>query len=135
MILIRRAQNNIIVVTLKEAIKESVISSPYYLFAFQNDQSREVKYCISVDESLFKDRYSKFQITETETPIYTSSQVDLDINGFWSYQIYEQSSSTNLDPANSDNTTPIEIGKVQVLGSEAVAVEYNYNYNNTVYNG
>lgn len=135
MILITKGETNNIIVTLKEAIQVSEVTPTYYLFAFQCDQSREFKYCVCQDLSGFPDRYSEFSITETSSPDNTAGEVELELTGFWSYFIYEQSSSTNLDPTLADNTTAIEVGKLKVIGTATTNTKYEYTYENTVYNG
>lgn len=135
MIKITKGQSNIVVVTLKEAIIASNIVSPYYLFAIKNDQSKTVYYCICQDSSSYPDRYSKFTIIETDGANPVNGEITLSIAGFYSYSIYEQSSSTNIDPALCDNTTAIEIGKVQVIGTDTVNIIHDYNEENIVYNG
>jgi len=62
-------------------------------------------------------------------------EVKLELTGFYKYRIFEQLSTTNLDPTLSDNTTPIEIGKVKVIGESTVKYSHDYNPERTVYNG
>lgn len=116
MILINKNQNNYLYVTLTE---KSTLSSPYYLFEFKNDLTYQSVCFIASDISEQSQRYNKFLITETSgTEILTSGTITLEPSGFWSYRIFEQTSSTNLNPSLADNTTPIEVGKVKVVGNE-----------------
>lgn len=135
MIAIQKGQVNNFVVTLSEAIAESeIVGMPYYLFEFQNDQSRELFYCVCQDISLYPNRYSEFNIEEKTSPDVENSEIELPIAGYYSYQIFEQSSATNIDPLLCDNTTAIEKGKVVVNGAVVQNIVYDYTYQNKVYN-
>mgnify|MGYP001214696735 FL=1 len=86
------AQTNTIYVTLTE--KQS-LGNPNYLFRFKNRTTHEeVKFVklFASDISPFKERYNQFSIS-VSTYFF---QKDL---GEWEYFIYEQTSTTNTDPA------------------------------------
>ena len=86
------AQTNTIYVTLTE--KQS-LGNPNYLFRFKNRTTHEeVKFVklFAADISPFKERYNQFSIS-VSTYFF---QKDL---GEWEYFIYEQTSTTNTDPA------------------------------------
>jgi len=114
MLKINKNANNTLIVTLNE---KKTLTSPYYLFRFTNDITQTSVRFLSADLSLFKDRYNKFLITETSgTNDYSSGVITLSPTGFWSYTIYDQASSSNLDENLS--TGIVEIGRVQVVGTE-----------------
>jgi hypothetical protein len=90
------------IVTLTES---TTLTSPYYLFVFTN-VSTKVQYKINVnstsDASLFKDRFNEFAFNTIT--LFASAQA-----GQFSYEVYEQSSSTNLDPSGLNL---VECGKM-----------------------
>jgi len=103
------------------------LTSPYYLFEFKSDVTYESVCFIAADLSTHQERYNEFLITETSgTPNLTSGTIELNPTGTWTYRVFEQTSSSNLNPSLADNTTPIEIGKVKVKGTET-----SYDTNNS----
>jgi hypothetical protein len=90
------------IVTLTES---TTLTSPYYLFVFTN-VSTKVQYKINVnsssDASLFKDRFNEFSFNTIT--LFATAQA-----GQFSYEIYEQSSSSNLDPSGLNL---VECGKM-----------------------
>jgi len=103
------------------------LTSPYYLFEFKSDVTYESVCFIAADISTHQERYNEFLITETSgTPNLTSGTIELNPTGTWTYRVFEQTSSSNLNPSLADNTTPIEIGKVKVKGTET-----SYDTNNS----
>jgi len=85
-----------VVLTLSEKI---TISSPYFLFEFINNQTQQKYYCISADLSLYPERYNKFTIVvKTTTPAPLSGEIQIPLGDEYTYNVYEQSNNTNLDP-------------------------------------
>lgn len=75
-----------IVVTLKE---KTTITNPKYLFVFEHITTKEqVKFIAVTDLSSYPDRYNEFAITISQ---FTTL-------GQYIYKVYEQASSSNLDP-------------------------------------
>ena len=132
MIKINKAQANIVVLTLKE---KTTLTNPKYLFVFKNDQTNVESKFIAADTSSYTDRYNKFTITEKATsPNNLIGEVTLSLDGFYTYTIYEQTSSTNLNPANA--TGVVETGKVQVFATIVADHTYSADSNITyIYNG
>ena len=130
MIAINKSSSNEVVVTVKE---KSLLTSPSYLFEFINDSSQATKkYCIGVETSTAWEDRSKFTITETATPNPLLGQVTL-IKGDYHYNIYEQASSTNLDPTGLTN---VEEGLATCYETPTANKEYTgASLANTVYNG
>lgn len=114
MIKLLKATANEVILTLTEKV---TLSSPYFLFEFINSESKEKKYCIAADTSAYPERYNKFTITEKTSPTPTSGEVTLSLPGFWHYNVYEQSSSSNLDPDSA--TGVVETGISKVFGDVA----------------
>jgi len=78
--------------------EKTTLSPVYYLFEFINVQTKAKSYCIPTELSTELYRYNKFIITDTPSPVATSGQVNLS-PGSYDYKVYEQSSSTNLNPS------------------------------------
>jgi hypothetical protein len=90
MIHLTKGETNIIVMTLTE---KQLLTNPNYLFVFTNRSSNcEVKFIKlnATDTSLYKNRYNEFSIV---TNTYFKNQLE----GQYTYEVYEQASSTNLD--------------------------------------
>ena len=92
MIHLIKGQTNSVVLTLSE---KCTLSSPNYLWVCKSRNTNEtISFIIigSADISTFPIRYNKFNIV-------TSNYFASSTNGEWTYVIYEQTSSTNLNPA------------------------------------
>jgi hypothetical protein len=131
MIQITKGTTNNVALTLTE---KCTLTSPYYLFVFQSDETRNLYKFIAADTSTHPDRYNLFAIVETDSsPDPLAGEIELPIVGFYKYKIYEQTSSTNLNPALA--TGIVEVGKVQVIDTPAADDKLNNTNNiNYVYN-
>jgi hypothetical protein len=132
LIQINKASLNTVILTLSES---KTLSNPVYLFEFYNVMDKNYKYFIAQDISSYKDRYNKFVIEEKASPNNLIGQVTLTLGGYYQYKIYEQLSTTNLDPLLCDNLTPLETGKVHVIQAITENVKYDYTPTTVVYNG
>jgi hypothetical protein len=121
---------NTVVVTLEE---NRSISNAYYLFEFKNNQTGVKSYCIPDNISTEVQRYDEFVITETSSPVALNGEVELD-EGEYTYTVYEQASSTNLNPSG---LTSVEMGLCKVFdSSNNTNTEYSgASTTNTVYEG
>jgi hypothetical protein len=121
MIYLTKGSTSQIILTLKE---KQTLSAPNYLFVFTHRGSNiEVKFVIlnAADTSAFKDRFNQFSIV---TNTYFGTQD----SGEWEYQIYEQTSTTNTNPANA--TGLIETGIMRL--NESTSFTYTkHQPNNT----
>ena len=121
MIYLTKGATSQIILTLKE---KQTLSAPNYLFVFTHRGSNiEVKFVIlnAADTSAFKDRFNQFSIV---TNTYFGSQD----SGEWEYQIYEQTSTTNTNPANAPGL--VETGIMRL--SESTSFTYTkHQPNNT----
>lgn len=131
MIQITKGTTNNVALTLTE---KCTLTSPYYLFVFQSDETRDLYKFIAADTSTHPDRYNLFAIVETDSsPDPLAGEIELPIVGFYKYKVYEQTSSTNLNPALA--TGIVEVGKVQVIDTPAADDKLNNTNNiNYVYN-
>ena len=121
MIYLTKGATSQIILTLKE---KQTLSAPNYLFVFTHRGSNiEVKFVIlnAADTSSFKDRFNQFSIV---TNTYFGTQD----SGEWEYQIYEQTSTTNINPANA--TGLVETGIMRL--NESTSFTYTkHQPNNT----
>jgi hypothetical protein len=89
--------SNVVVLTLSEKV---TIATPKFLFEFINNQTQQKYYCISADTSLYTDRYNKFNIiVKTTTPSPLIGEIQIPLGDEYTYNVYEQVSSTNLNPS------------------------------------
>ena len=94
--------------------RETTISNPTYLFEFESDQTFNKYYVIGTLQSS-TNRADIFTIEEgVNDP--TNGQVILGNVGFYSYTVYAQTSTTNLDPNLADET--VETGKMKLIDDE-----------------
>lgn len=111
MLVLRKNSSNTIRVSLAEL---STLSNPVYLIEFISDTSLISTTCIAPDTSSYPARYNEFTITEQTSPDGLLAQILLEPVGFFTYNIYEQTSATNLAP-NAPGTVLLETGKARVL--------------------
>jgi hypothetical protein len=92
MVYLTKGATSQIILTLKE---KQTLSAPNYLFVFTHRGSNvEVKFVLlnNQDTSAYKDRFNQFSLV---TNTYFENYQD----GEWDYIIYEQTSTSNLNPA------------------------------------
>lgn len=107
--------------TLTEKVS---LSDPAFLFLFKNEQSNEEKYFIAQDVATEeqKERFNKFNISISAAEDLLNGIIDLKLDGFYSYEVREQVSSTNLDP--NESGAIVETGIVKVIGTEIDIPEF-----------
>jgi hypothetical protein len=127
MILINRDSANTVVLRLYENV---TISTPTFLFSFTSQENEQVNF-ISADVSIYPNSYNKFVITEIGTGVenFLTANIILQPTGQWKYEVYAQSSTTNLNPANADEI--LESGIVIVKDDANPVVEYESPASNT----
>ena len=93
------------IVTLTES---TTLTNPYYLFVFTN-VSTKVQYKINVnstsDASAYPERFNEFSFNTIT--LFATAQA-----GQFSYEVYEQASSVNLNPSGLNM---VECGKMLLL--------------------
>jgi len=87
--------------------EKTTLSTPKFLFHFKSVQEKKSYYTIIADTSSYTRRYNRFSFTEGADDALNGSLI-LGAGGQYEYFVYEQASTTNLDPANS--TTLVESG-------------------------
>lgn len=111
---------NLVCLTLSE---NTTIENPTYLFEFVNDLTKEKVVFIAQDSSLYKQRYNQFNITLVGNggQSLLSGQIYLKDTGFYSYNVYQQVSTSNLNPLLSDGL--VETGKVIYEFTQSDSIE------------
>jgi hypothetical protein len=111
MIYINKGEVNSIVLTLNEV---SSLSSPYYLFVFQNEMNPTSDPILftTTDESPYPERFNLF---------YLDEPVDVTLmKGQYSYSVYE--STTPPTEINDTTGIVIEEGRMVVSGASASSI-------------
>jgi len=86
-----------------------------YLFEFESDQTKEKYYTVLTDISTNISRYNEFNFIENKVQDPVNGQILLGIAGYYTYKVYEQLSSTNLDPTNIAVVGVVEEGKMKLI--------------------
>jgi hypothetical protein len=123
MLLITRSSSNVIVLTLTEKV---TLTSPYFLFEFKCEQNQQRYYFIAANTSSYTYRYDQFTVTETTAALQdpANGSINLPYVGEYEYRVWEQASSSNLSPLN---TEPLETGLARVLEAPATIVSVSSN--------
>jgi len=95
--------------------------------------SNTVKCFIAADISANKLRYNEFDFIENVTENLLNGTFSLTLSGFYKYNVYEQASTTNLNPLLALNL--IDKGKLNVVSQLSDYPVYTGNENNTVVYG
>jgi hypothetical protein len=114
MIRLTKGQTQNIILTLTE---KQLLTNPNYLFVFTNRSANtEVKFVSlnNTDISQYKDRYNEFSIV-------TNTNFSTALNGQYDYDIYEQTSTSNLNPAGLNL---LESGIMELVGTPFNFTEY-----------
>lgn len=130
MILINKNTTNKVILTLSE---KTTLTNAKYLFEVTNDMSNSVKCFIAADISTNKLRYNEFDFIENVTEDLLNGTFSLELSGFYKYNVYEQTSSTNLNPLLALNL--IDKGKLNVVSQMSTYPVYTGNENNTIIYG
>jgi hypothetical protein len=115
MIHLIKGQTNTIILTLTE---KQLLITPNYLFVFTNRSSNNIiKFVVlnTSDLSLYKDRYNEFSIV-------TNTSFSSALEGQYTYEVYEQASSSNL---NITGLNKLETGIMWLSGSTMTYNQYN----------
>ena len=122
MILLTKATANTnLVFTLEE---KTTLTTPKYLFAFTSDSTNVEYTCISADLSVAgaaRERANLFTITEGVDD-RTNGSLILGREGMYHYIVYEQTSTTNLDPTLA--TDIVQRGFMRLISTTSEASNY-----------
>ena len=114
MIRLTKGQTQNIILTLTE---KQLLTNPNYLFVFTNRSANtEVKFVRlnNTDISQYKERYNEFSIV-------TNTNFSTALNGQYDYDIYEQTSTSNLNPSGLNL---LESGIMELVGTPFNFTEY-----------
>jgi len=114
MIRLTKGQTQNIILTLTE---KQLLTNPNYLFVFTNRSANtEIKFVRlnNTDLSQYKDRYNEFSIV-------TNTNFSTALNGQYDYDIYEQTSTSNLNPSGLNL---LESGIMELVGTPFNFTEY-----------
>jgi hypothetical protein len=114
MIHLTKSQTNTIVLTLTE---KQLLTNPNYLFVFTNRSTNEVISFVKLnatDLSSYKDRFNEFSIV-------TNTYFNTALNGQYTYEIYEQISTSNTNPSGLNK---LETGIMWLVGTTMSYTEY-----------
>jgi len=122
---------NNVVVTLTE--NTTLNSTSFFLFEFISDNTLKPIYFTAEDVSTNICRYNQFNIQLVDSTSGLINPlvgiINLEINGYYKYNIYQQEDEFNLDPLLADGI--VENGKVYVLGDlKPVTTSYTDNDDN-----
>ena len=123
MIHLTKNSSSEIVLTLKE---KQTLSTPNYLFWFKSRGTNQVVAFVvlnAADTSGFKDRFNEFTIV-------VNTYFENSPEGDWEYKIYEQTSTSNIDPALATNLLEVGIMRLNNLGNLLNVNVYNNVYLN-----
>ncbi len=97
--------------------EKQLLTSPNYLFIFENRSTNtEIKFVRlnNTDISSYKERYNEFTIV-------VNSFFNTALNGQYTYTIYEQASTSNLNPTGLNL---LESGIMELSGTTISFTEY-----------
>lgn len=121
MVYLIKGQTSDVIVTLTE---KQTLTAPNYLFYFINRTTNDVVAFVKLnntDTSAYKNRFNKFSINAVT---YFTNK----LAGEWTYYIYEQASTSNLNPDSA--TTLLETGILRL--SDSTTFDFTeYETNNT----
>ena len=123
MIHLTKNSSSEIILTLKE---KQTLSTPNYLFWFKSRGTNQVVAFVvlnAADTSGFKDRFNEFTIV-------VNTYFENSPEGDWEYAIYEQTSTSNINPALATNLLEVGIMRLNNLGNLLNVNVYNNVYLN-----
>lgn len=98
------------------ATELTTIPNPNYLFEFIHEQSFDTQTCVLANVSQGIPRYDEFVLID-------GVDVNFIYDGFYIYNIYQQTSPTNLDPALSQGL--VETGRAHVIEADSQPNEFD----------
>ena len=128
MIKLLKNQTNRVIFTASE---NATLSAPvYFLFELISDDTKESKIFTGTDISNNTCRYNEFLIeVTTGAEDLLDSVINLELNGYYKYNVYQMSDPINLDIASASGI--VENGKLYLQGDlKPVTTSYNDNEDN-----
>ena len=128
MIKLIKNQTNRVIVTASENV---TLSAPvYFLFELISDDTKFAKVFTANDISNNICRYNEFLVEVTDgTEDLLNGVINLNVNGYYKYNVYQMSDATNLNIASTSGI--VETGKLYLQGDlKPVTTSYNDNEDN-----
>ena len=128
MIKLIKNQTNRVIVT---ATENATLSAPvYFLFELISDDTKFAKVFTANDISNNICRYNEFLVEVTDgTEDLLNGVINLNVNGYYKYNVYQMSDATNLNIASTSGI--VETGKLYLQGDlKPVTTSYNDNEDN-----
>ena len=97
------------------------LTNPSYLITFVCVSTKDTRYCWVSDSSSYPDRYQRFLIKETASPVSGTYEVLLDTTGTWDYYIYEYTGSA---PSDETGLNQVKEGQCEVLHTASTLQTY-----------
>jgi hypothetical protein len=119
-----RLEKNSISTMIVTVTELTTVTPVHYLFEFEHEQSFLKYYCILPNLSTATSRYDEFVIED-------GVDVTFDYDGYYTYRIYQQISSTNLDPDLSSGL--VEEGRAHVYVQDSPSIEFSTNITFNIY--
>lgn len=128
-------KENTIVVTISEKLKSSAKN---FLCVFESDQQHTISKTVFASGSslvTLGERTDSIRITEGgESKETLTGTLKISPAGFYSYKIYQQNNSTNLDVNDSSVVALLEQGKLTVLDTDELTTkEHKNNVDNFIH--
>lgn len=121
MLLLQKATTNEDLVL--ELTENSSLSNPVYLFVFERGGNTYPVISADLATEAQKARFNKFTITEgSDDP--TNGSLNLGNTGVYDLTVYEQSSTTNLDPSLATNKVYTTLARV-IDSESSIYVSHN----------
>ena len=142
MLYLKQDFSNVILISLKDRTNNSYtgVINWSYLFNFTNDMTKEsFTTLVAINNDVFtyndsNDIIIKLKDMQTGTPDYLNGEIKLYPKGYWSYEVYEQDSLTNLSINGLKGIThnKIEVGKAYIYnGTDEVQYTEHIDTTNT----
>ena len=142
MLYLKQDFSNVILISLKDRTNNSYTGAINwsYLFNFTNDMTKEsFTTLVAINNDVFtyndsNDIIIKLKDMQTGTPNYLNGEIKLYPKGYWSYEVYEQESLTNLSINGLKGIThnKIEVGKAYIYnGTDEVQYTEHIDTTNT----
>ena len=130
MILLNQDTYNVVYLSLEEKM---INTSNYFLLALVNDMTKEEYTAVLRNRQATTEGLSRVSIKliSSGNPIGTNGEFKLVNNGYYSYKVYEQTSTTNLDITSPVVIKVLEEGKANIKGTAEVEYTEHTDTTNT----
>ena len=130
MILLNQDTYNVVYLSLEEKMTNT---SNYFLLALVNDMTKEEYTGVLRNREATTEGLSRVSIKliTSGNPIGTNGEFKLVNNGYYSYKVYEQNSSFNLDTTSPTVIKLLEEGKANIKGTAEVEYTEHTDTTNT----